>query len=85
MKTVLHHFFGTGTFEDCLVATINAGGDTDTAGAIVGSIAGAYYGPEEIPPRWVRRLDRSLVKELGELSARLVERSPLGRGDPVVI
>ena len=83
MRTVLYQFFGTSSFEECLVATVNAGGDAYTASAIVGSIAGAYYGPEEIPRRWVKKLDRSLVKELAALSRRLVDSSPLGLGEPV--
>jgi ADP-ribosyl-[dinitrogen reductase] hydrolase len=82
MQTVLHFFFATGSFEECVVATVNQGGDADTTGAIVGALAGAYYGPEEIPRRWVRKLDPALIKEIASLSRRLVDRSPLARGEP---
>jgi len=41
MQTVLHFFFSTSSFEECIVATVNQGGDADTTGAIVGAIAGA--------------------------------------------
>src|SRR5919204_255382 len=64
MQTVLHHFFTTTSFEACLVATVNQGGDADTTGAIAGAIAGAYYGPEAIPARWLKRLDRAVAKEV---------------------
>jgi len=33
VQTVLHYFFNTGNFEDCLIATVNQGGDADTTGA----------------------------------------------------
>jgi ADP-ribosyl-[dinitrogen reductase] hydrolase len=79
LQTVLHHFFGTGSFEECLVATVNQGGDADTTGAIAGMLAGATYGEAEIPRRWTRKLDRALVAELARLADRMVALSPLGR------
>ena len=82
MQTVLYHFFRSRSFEDCLVNTVNQGGDADTAGAIVGAIAGAYFGLEEIPQRWIKKLDRHLVTELLNLSYALVSQSPLGRVAP---
>jgi ADP-ribosyl-[dinitrogen reductase] hydrolase len=82
MQTVLHHFFTTPSFEACLVATVNQGGDADTTGAIAGAIAGAYYGPEAIPARWLKRLDRAVTAEVAALAPRLVALSPLGRGEP---
>jgi ADP-ribosyl-[dinitrogen reductase] hydrolase len=78
LQTVLHHLFATRTFEDCLVAVVNQGGDADTTGAIAGAVAGAYYGLEGLPARWLRRLDRGLVAELTRLADRLVDLSPLG-------
>jgi ADP-ribosyl-[dinitrogen reductase] hydrolase len=77
MRTVLHHLFSTRNFEDCLVSTVNDGGDSDTAGAIVGAIAGAYYGLDAIPPRWIESLEPRLVTEIRMLAVTLVERSPL--------
>jgi len=77
VQTVLHHLFTTRTFEDCLVAVVNQGGDADTTGAIAGAVAGAYYGLEGLPVRWLRRLDRGLVAELTCLAGRLVDLSSL--------
>ncbi len=77
LQTVLHHLFTTRDFEGCLTAVVNQGGDADTTGAIAGAIAGAYYGPEGLPARWLRRLDRALVAELTRLADRLVALSPL--------
>jgi ADP-ribosyl-[dinitrogen reductase] hydrolase len=79
MQTVFYHFFRSRSFEDCLIQTVNRGGDADTAGAIVGGIAGAFYGLEQIPQRWVTMLDRKLRAELLALSSGLVDRSPLAR------
>jgi ADP-ribosyl-[dinitrogen reductase] hydrolase len=83
MQTVFHHLFTTGSFETCLVATVNQGGDADTAGAIAGAIAGAYYGPDAIPRRWLRRLDGLLVREIERLALDLVALSPLAKGEEI--
>ena len=85
MQTVLHHFLSTHSFEECLVATVNQGGDADTTGAIAGAIAGAFYGPAQLPEHWVRKLAPTLVKEIQELSGHLVARSPLGLSQPVMM
>jgi ADP-ribosyl-[dinitrogen reductase] hydrolase len=82
MQTVLHHLFATRSFEECLVAVVNQGGDADTTGAIAGAIAGAYYGPEGLPSRWLARLDRRVAAAVSRLSGRLVDLSPLARGEP---
>ena len=50
-------FFATASFEDCLVDVVNRGGDADTTGAIAGMLAGARYGLDAIPRRWLRALD----------------------------
>jgi len=77
LRTVLDAFFSTESFEDCLVKTVNRGGDADTAAAIAGAIAGARYGIAAIPRRWVGALDGALREELASLAERLVRRSPL--------
>ena len=41
-----------GSFEESLTAVLDRGGDTDTAGAIVGALAGASVGAEAIPDAW---------------------------------
>lgn len=42
----------TSTFEDAVVNVVNLGSDADTAGAVVGALAGAAYGLAAIPQRW---------------------------------
>ncbi|HVZ43119.1 MAG TPA: ADP-ribosylglycohydrolase family protein [Ramlibacter sp.] len=43
-------------FESGLAEIVRAGGDTDTAGAIFGGIAGAAVGKEGIPAEWLRAI-----------------------------
>ncbi len=76
MQTVFHYLFTTATFEECLTGVVNQGGDADTTGAIAGMIAGAFYGIESFPRRWVKKLDPQVRQEVLELGARLVRRSP---------
>ena len=40
-------------FEDALVASVAAGGDTDTNAAVAGAVLGARYGASSIPGRWL--------------------------------
>jgi ADP-ribosyl-[dinitrogen reductase] hydrolase len=76
MQTVLFHFFrGTG-FEECLVGTVNQGGDADTTGAIVGALAGAYYDLESIPRRWLKRMNQNVIAEADRLARQLIDLSP---------
>ena len=45
-------FETTNNFEDCIVAAINRGHDSDTTGAVAGMIAGCIYGYNAIP-KWM--------------------------------
>ena len=80
VRTVFHHLFSTESFEECLVAVVNQGGDADTTGSIAGAVAGAYYGPESIPSRWLAKLDGAVREETRELARRLVLLSPCAAG-----
>jgi len=57
MQTVLDVFFAANSFEECVVEAVNRGGDADTIGALTGQLAGAFWGADAIPERWLRRLD----------------------------
>ncbi|MFC0242649.1 ADP-ribosyl-[dinitrogen reductase] hydrolase [Rhodopseudomonas telluris] len=72
MQTVLHHYFSTETFSDCVVATVNQGGDADTTGALVAMLAGATHGLAALPKRWLDRLDRSVAAAIREQVPRLL-------------
>ena len=53
IPTCFYFLLTTDSFEEALTEVINLGGDTDTAGAILGALAGAWYGIAEIPKRWL--------------------------------
>jgi len=42
----------TSCFRDAVLKAVNIPGDTDTAGAVAGMLAGAAYGIESIPAEW---------------------------------
>ena len=61
LQAVFQAFFSTDTFEDCLIDVVNRGGDADTTGAIAGMLAGARYGLEAIPKRWLSAIDGKIL------------------------
>lgn len=73
MQTVLHHFFHTDSFERCVVETVNRGEDADTTGAIAGMLAGALYGVEAIPARWLDRIEPSVRQEIEQQTHALLK------------
>ena len=51
--------------EEALVKVIDAGGDTDTNGAVAGAVLGARYGASAIPERWLNCIpQRDRLEEL---------------------
>jgi ADP-ribosyl-[dinitrogen reductase] hydrolase len=73
----------TDSFEEAVVQVVNLGNDADTAGTVVGALAGAAYGLGAIPPRWREVLQgewpigsgiRWSTAELVDLADRLAER-----------
>jgi len=57
LQAVFQAFFGQSDCRAILVDVVNRGGDADTTGAIAGMLAGALYGPADLPADWLRRLD----------------------------
>ncbi len=73
MQTVLHHYFITDSFRDCVLQTVNQGGDADTTGAIAGMLAGATYGVDQIPAAWLGKLDKAVAEEIRAQVPRLLD------------
>lgn len=48
--------YNTKSYREAVELAVNLGGDTDTIGAITGSLAGLYYGYENIPNEWLEEL-----------------------------
>lgn len=59
LEAALWCFYRTDNFRDAVLRAVNLGDDADTTGAIVGQLAGAYYGVEDIPVSWRDRLAMS--------------------------
>lgn len=78
VQTVLHYFFNTDSFEACLTATVNQGADADTTGALAGMLAGAKYGVEQIPARWLEQLDRQVVAQIRQQTLKLLQIGETG-------
>jgi ADP-ribosyl-[dinitrogen reductase] hydrolase len=79
MQTVFNWFFRGASFEECMIGTVNQGGDADTTGAICGMLAGSYYGMDSIPRRWIKKMDTRVISEIELTVERLITESPAGR------
>ena len=75
IHTVLHFYFTGSSFQECVVATVNQGGDADTTGALVGMLAGATWGAAALPAKW---LDRNVRSEIERQTRGLLELASLG-------
>ncbi len=61
LQAVLQALVDGEGFEASLIDVVNRGGDADTTGAILGMLAGARYGLDAIPPRWLAALDPAVA------------------------
>ncbi|MHC4660238.1 MAG: ADP-ribosylglycohydrolase family protein [Planctomycetota bacterium] len=69
-----------GDFQTTLESVLNCGGDTDTAGAITGALAGAVCGASGIPGEWLGRICEfpRTVGVIREVAQRLAVQSREG-------
>jgi len=58
LEAALWTFLKYDTYKESVLAAINLGGDTDTTGAVIGGLAGVYYGLGSIPSEWIDSLAR---------------------------
>ena len=83
IPTCLHVLLTTDTFEEALVEIVNLGGDADSAGAILGALAGAHYGVDAIPKRWLADLKN--YDALDAWARALAQRSKSGLKIPDLV
>jgi len=57
LQTALFDALTADSAEEAIVSAVNRGGDADTIGAVAGAVAGARFGAESLPDRWIESLD----------------------------
>lgn len=72
LEAALWCFANTTNFRDAILIAANLGDDADTTAAIVGQIAGAHYGVDDIPTNWLNLLTKS--REIEQLAVDLFEQ-----------
>lgn len=85
LQTVWHAYFRNDSVERCVIEAVNRGENADTTGALAGMLAGATYGVEAIPRRWLERLDSAVraaieaqVPALLAVARRRLAKRPVG-------
>ena len=67
----LQCFFESTDFEDAIRNAISIGGDSDTIGAITGSVAAAYYGiPAELKEQAKKYIPADLLDIVQQFESR---------------
>ena len=78
LQNAFYRLLHAGTFEEGLIATVMAGGDTDTNGAIAGALLGAVHGRGAVPLRFREQvLTCRPLREVGALQPRPREFWPV--------
>ncbi|ADO77245.1 ADP-ribosylglycohydrolase family protein [Halanaerobium praevalens] len=58
LEASLWSFINSDSFEKAVLKAANLGGDSDTVAAVTGQLAGAYYGYNSIPEKWLNKLTK---------------------------
>jgi len=56
LEASLWCLLNTDNYADCVIKAVNLGDDADTTAAVVGGLAGIYYGFDAIPQKWIDAL-----------------------------
>ncbi|ERI10702.1 ADP-ribosylglycohydrolase [Aneurinibacillus aneurinilyticus ATCC 12856] len=76
LEAALWAFYHGKTFEEGLLLAVNLGDDADTTGAIYGQLAGAYFGIDAIPNRWIEKIvQRAEIQALADELHKKYEES----------
>ncbi len=79
LEAALWCFWKAEDFADAVLRAANLGADADTTGAVCGQVAGAFFGAEGIPAKWLGRLARR--DEIAAMAAALGAARP-GEASP---
>lgn len=67
LEAALWSLYNSDSFKKGCLLAVNLGDDADTTGAVYGQIAGAYYGIQNIPKAWLKKLVyRQLIEQVAE-------------------
>ncbi len=67
-------------YKDTVLKAVNLGEDTDTIGAITGSMAGLLYGYENIPKEWLAKIkSRTYAEELCNKFNEVIKEKSLNK------
>ena len=58
LEAVIWCLVNTSSYEEVILKAVNLGDDTDTIAAITGGLAGLYYGYNNIPDKWISKLQK---------------------------
>ncbi len=56
LEAALWCLLNTSSYEECVLKAVNLGDDTDTVASVAGTLAGALYGYDAIPEKWINTL-----------------------------
>jgi ADP-ribosyl-[dinitrogen reductase] hydrolase len=76
LEAAIWAFANSGDFESGARLVLQMGGDADTIGAVYGQIAGAFYGDESIPERWIEPI--KMLDRIVDFADRLLILSTTG-------
>ncbi len=77
LEAALWCFATTDTFADAVLAAANLGDDADTTAAVVGQVAGAFYGASGVPAHWLERVhQRADIEQLADALHAATGESP---------
>ena len=73
LEAAIWCLMNTKSYEECVLKAVNLGEDTDTVGAIAGCLAGALYGYDAIPQKWIDTLiKKEMIDKLCENFASIL-------------
>lgn len=73
LEAAIWCLLNTKSYKECVLKAVNLGEDTDTVGAIAGGLAGALYGYDAIPEKWLNTLiKKEMIDKLCEDFAKIL-------------
>jgi len=62
LEASLWSFLNSNSFADAVLKAANLGNDADTTAAVTGQLAGAYYGYQAVPDKWLNKLAQFKIR-----------------------